>query len=672
MYDGTNPPGSGPPQSPSPNPVSGPPPVPQPMPLPTPAPLTPPTLPPISAPTPISAPPPRSNFGSGPGVYATPRAGGAMLFNDWMKRHWKLVLLIIIGLVILFETIFQIVYPSSRLIPGTKVDGLDIGGLTKSDAATKLDKAYGALTLDIYFGKNGAAFQSPKMSDAGIGTDNSARVAALDYPTYLRFIPGSIFWAPGLEKTGDIAYTYDTNKIASYTESKVGTNCSIDPQNASLKLVDSQLQLIPSSTGGTCDITEFEQKLAQVKPDSNKANNVRIAIDETPAPVSDDMARDLAAKLNGRLAAAMPLSVDAATDSIPGHVVLGWLDFTAVVPEQTIDNTGNQSASLQFSINTDRMKAYLDQGIASKLVIKPGVSKVSTKDFTETSRANGANGRDVNVTATAQSVTDYINSKTNKAVGATQVVGPTTIYTRSYSPTSVGFSALLAQYAQDNPGTWGLAFTELSGVTNPRHASYNGDTQLPAAGIQSLYLGYTDVIQEYNGASRPVDVIAGDTNEVDCFKQMYQDFDTGCIDGFYDFYGYATIAARGRDLGLTNTSFAGRQTATTANDLQRVMVGLYKNQLGRVEGGQKILNAMRLARENEGIPTGAGKQITVIHTTGEDDSAAIHNDTAIVYDSNYGEYALTVMSKGASWDSIAGLVQKVNALKSVKIPKGAV
>jgi beta-lactamase class A len=609
------------------------------------------------------------NYSSNGGMNPVP--GGpvnALTINDWIKQHWKLLIIIIVGVILLGLTIYQIVYPGSRLIPGTVVDGISIGGLRKDDAAKKINDAYGGLTLDIYFGKNDAAFQSPKMSEVGIGVDNTDRLASLDYPFYLRIIPGSIFWATGLQKLGDITYTYDKNKIADYTQSKVGSDCSIPPQNASLKLVDSQLQLIPSATGGKCDITEFQQSLAEVQPSSDKANSVRIAIDETPAPISDDMARDLAAKLNGRLAVPMPISVDAATDTIPGRIVLSWLDFKADVPEQTIDNSSNQQASLKYSVNQKRMEAYLNQGIAAKLVKKPGVSKVSTLDFTETSRVNGANGRAMDMPKAVQSVEDYIAGKRQTAVGATIVVGPTTVYTRSYTPTSVGFRALLTQYAQDNPGTWGLAFTELSGVRFPRSASYNADARMKAGGIHSIYLAYTDVIQEYAGIARPVDIISGDTNAATCFKLMLQRSDTGCIKGFYNYFGFATLTARAKDLGVTNTVFIGDDTVTSANDLQKVMVGLYKNQIGRVEGAQKIISTMRTSRDNDGIPAGAGAG-EISHIVGETDT--IHNDTAIVYSTNYGAYALTVLSDGSSWDKIAGLTKKIQALKAVKIPTNA-
>lgn len=604
------------------------------------------------------------NSGYNPG----PMTGNAMVADYWFKRHWKLLALILAGILVLGLTIYQIVYPSSRLIPGTKVDGLDIGGLKYSEATKKLDDAYGTIPLDIFFGKNTAAFQSPKMSEVGIGVDNEARLSAISYPFYLRIIPGSIWWASGLSKPGDITYTYDKTKIIEYTLSKVGSDCSIPPQNASLKLVDSKLQLVPSATGGVCDINNFQDVLNEVKPDPYKQNVVRIAIDETPAPISDDMARDLAAKLNGRLASPMPITVDSSTDTIPGRVVLSWLDFKADVPEQTIDNSGNQQASLKFSVNQKRMEDYLNQDIAKQLIKKPGVSKVSTKDFTETSRVNGTNGRGLDVTKIAQSVEDYINNKIQKAVGATIVIGPTTVYTRSYSPTSVGFSALLAQFAQDNPGTYSLAFQELSGVEHPRSAQYRGDAKMPTGGIHSLYLGYTEVMQEYAGKARPVDIISGDSNVTECFKYMFQRFDEGCRKGFYDYFGYAQLTSRAAELDLKNTSFAGENSVTSANDIQKLMVGLYKNKIARLEGGQRILSALRAVREKDGIPKGSGST-QIAHVTGETDT--VFNDSAIVYSTNYGAYALTVLSDGASWDKVSELAKKVITLKSVKIPKDA-
>jgi hypothetical protein len=623
-------------------------------------------------PTPTPGPGFGPSYGSSPGGGFEPTQGGpvnALTVNYWLKQHWKLLLIILFAVFLLGETIFQIVYPSSRLIPGTVVDGVNLGGMKIADAAKKLDGEYGNLKLDIFFGKNDAAFQSPKLSDVGIGVNNTDRLSAISYPFYMRIIPTSVWWFPQLQTPGKIGYTYDKDKIADYTLSKVGSDCSIPPQNATLKLIESQLQVVPSVSGGKCDINNFQDTLAQVKPDPDKQNKVRIDINETAAPITDDIARALAAKLNGRLATPMPITVDASTADIPGRVVLSWLDFKADVPEQSIDNTGNFSASLKFNVNKDRMTDYLDQNIASKLIKKPGVSKVSTRDFTETSRVNGASGRDLDVPKITQSVEDYINSKIQKALGATVVVGPMTVYTRSYSPTSIGFSALLAQFAQDNPGTWSMAFQELSGVEHPRSAQYRGDAKMPAAGIHALYLAYTDVMEEYAGVARPVDIISGDTTALDCFRLMIQRSDDGCRKGFYNYFGYPKLTSRAAEIGLKNTVFAGEDSVTSANDLQLLMIGIFKNKIARVEGGQKVLSDARSIRSNEGIPAGSGTG-QISHLVGENDT--MHNDTAVIYSTNYGAYALTVMSKDSDWPKISELAKKIISLKSVKIPKGAV
>jgi hypothetical protein len=149
---------------------------------------------------------------------------------------------------------------------------------------------------------------------------------------------------------------------------------------------------------------------------------------------------------------------------------------------------------------------------------------------------------------------------------------------------------------------------------------------------------------------------------------MFQKFDQGCIKGFYDKFGFATLTSRAAGLGLTNTVFAGDGTLTSASDLQKLMIGLYGNQIGRLEGAQKILSTMQAVRANEGIPAGAGTG-QISHVIGETDT--VHNDSAIVYSNNYGAYSLTVLSDGASWDKVSGLAKKIQALKTVKIPTNA-
>ncbi len=604
-----------------------------------------------------------------PKKLATTRGPLVFVINEWMKQHWRLFLLILLGLTLLGITIFQIVYPNSRLLPGAQVDGAAVGGMRKEEAAKKLNELYGEVKMSVYFGTNDAAFMESKLKDMGISVLNENRVSQMEYPLLLKFIPGSIFWVNNMIKPGELEYSYDKTKIQTYTQGKVGDSCTIPAKDATLKQIDSQLQVVPSIPGGECDISEFQRIIAEARPVSDESENkIRIDSTETPAAIDDEKARTLADTLNQRLKDPMPISLGSETESVPGRIVMSWLDFKGDIPEETIDRA-NEAAKLTYSINADRIGDYLNAGIASKVVKKAGVSKVSTTDFKETSRVNGAGGTELDAPKIIASVTDYINSKTNQAVAVVHEVGPTTVYTRTYTPTSVGYNALLTQYAHDNPGEYGLAISEMSGVTNLRSGSYNTTAKFPSAGIDSLYIGYAVIMERYTNDLRANENIAGGRNPETCMNDMMQRADEACRIGFFTRLGYNKMVQRGNELGLKNTTFSNKDSSTTVEDVHKVMINLYKNQVGRTEGGQKILTLGRTTRITEGIPAGV-KAGGVAHVVGEGGTS--FNDAAVIY-STKGVYVLTVLTKdGSSWEKIAELTKKIEAFKQVKVPKGAV
>ena len=128
----------------------------------------------------------------------------------------------------------------------------------------------------------------------------------------------------------------------------------------------------------------------------------------------------------------------------------------------------------------------------------------------------------------------------------------------------------------------GISFEEISGAEKKRKASYNTSAVMPAAGIESMYIAYVDLLELKTGFIRPVDVISGSTGETECFKMMLTQFDKGCRDGFYNFFGYARMMDRIKAAGLNSTVF-GDKTTTTAGDLQTMTKGLYVGNLTRAE-----------------------------------------------------------------------------------------
>lgn len=592
----------------------------------------------------------------------------ALVLPLWIREHWKWLLVGIVGSIVVLTIAGQIIYPSNYLVPGTKVDGLDVGGMRKKDAAAKIDGLYGDLKLGIYFGKNQAAFQEPAFKDVGIGTDSTARLEKLEYPWYLRLIPTSIFWSGGFQKAGGPEYVYDKAKIDSYTQSKVGNDCIVPAQDATLKLVGDKLQVVPAQPGGVCDITKFQQILATTQPKPAE-NKVTIDIRETPAMVGNDKAQDLADALNDRTTSPMPISVLGANQTIGGGTVLGWLDFKSFIPEQTAGQTDiekiRDGSRLTFTVNSKRMSAFMQSTVSNKVAIKPGTTKISTSDFKVTAKTDGQAGRELDVDKTALTVENYLNKKSERATAETKSLAPTVTYTRTYSPTDTGFAALLAQWPEEHPGTYSISVKELSGAQPLRSANYRGDQQMVSAGTEGGYVYYAVLMALQNKSILSNDTILGTRQVNDCLKDMIEKTDTNCSTAFMNKIGHETMVSRGKELGLKNTTFAGTQTKTSTNDLALFLNNLFFSKVAQTAGGGQIMGAMQTTRMRDGIAAGIARG-TISNVAGT--AGKVQNDAAIVH-SPKGVYILAIQTEGASRADIAELTKKVEALHQVTPPR---
>lgn len=107
--------------------------------------------------------------------------------------------------------------------------------------------------------------------------------------------------------------------------------------------------------------------------------------------------------------------------------------------------------------------------MAYRVAIKPGVSHITTNDFTVVSQTTGENRRAIDIAETVkkppQSVVD---SQAVSATVITGVVPPTEQYTRTYSASDTGLSSLMANYAKDHSGVFGISMIELDGKSVER------------------------------------------------------------------------------------------------------------------------------------------------------------------------------------------------------------
>lgn len=101
----------------------------------------------------------------------------------------------------------------------------------------------------------------------------------------------------------------------------------------------------------------------------------------------------------------------------------------------------------------------------------------------------GAMAKRLTFGATANSIRAFVVGNASNAQAVTKVLPPTEQYTRSYSPTDAGLSALLANYAKDHSGTFGITLIEMDG--KKRRADYNGDKKFVTASTYKLFAAYS-------------------------------------------------------------------------------------------------------------------------------------------------------------------------------------
>ena len=557
--------------------------------------------------------------------------------TDAKHVRWKpLVVKTGIALALLF-VVAQLLYPSDWLLPLSNVDNQAVGMMSKKQAIEKTNLAYDNQKIEIFLGTSTKPFSAPTLKDVGITVDNTARINSINYPWYLRLVPGSIFWA-SLKRLDEPSITH-SNRMDKYVDDKLINECRKQPVNASLKTNGDQLVVVPAISGGQCERSDVLAVLKKVKPESRITAVVRVNQKELLPEIDDKIAQKRAGEINERLSVGMPLQVGNERAIVPAKEIVLWLDFVA------------QGKELLVRANVERAGSFLTANIAAKVTINPGVSFIKTLDFTEISRVNGSNGQALDIAKTISTVQAFIDRNSDNAQAVLAVVPPTEQYTRSYSPTDAGLSALLANYAKDHSGTFGISLIEMDG--KKRRANYNGDQQFVTASTYKLFVAYS-LLKRIDAGTKDWE------SNANCFNKMISLSDNSCAEAFLNSIGLTNVTKDINLIGLNNSNFTkAGGPYTTANDLSLLLGMLQSGQNFSALNRERLINAMKNNVYRKGIPSGASG--VVADKVGFIDD--LLHDGAIVYSPN-GTYVLVVMTKGSSWATIADLAKQIDTLRA--------
>lgn len=550
------------------------------------------------------------------------------------KKWQKPVFYGVIGLVGV-GLLAQILYPNDRMLPLAVVDGVSVGGMKKSEAADKLNRAYREKKMAVMMGESKQAFANPSLSEAGIVVDNTKRLNTTQYEWYKRLLPLSLFWGQTPQPVPSPQFTDATHR---FVDEKLMPACRQEPVNATLSGQGGELKVVPAKNGGSCEKNDVEKVVRAVKPALDRTVVAKVTSLEVIHPaISDEKAAGFRDAFRDRIGKEIPMKVGDQTIAIPAREVISWLDFS-------ID--GEQIVPV---INRNRSAEFIATNIAPKVEQKPGISKVTTIDFTEVSREEGASGVAVNIERTLKSIADVVSGANETgAVAITQPVPPTVHYTRTYSASDAGLSALLENYAKDHSGTFGVSLAELSG--KKRRASYNGDTQFVTASTYKLFVGYSVLKRTESGK---MDWGAN----ADCFNKMISLSDNPCAESFLQSIGLGNVTNEMKELGLNDSTFMKTGGPfTTANDLAKFMGFLESGTSLTGTSRERMIGALNANVHRKGIPAGVEGRVA--------DKVGFMNgllhDAAIVYGPR-GTYVLAIMSDGSSWATLADFARQIDA-----------
>ena len=563
----------------------------------------------------------------------------------WVRPRWRQILAWGAGGLAGVFLLMQLAYPTHLMVPFQTVDGRSVGQKDRAVVKRELAADYKKHPVAIYFGNTSRPYRTPQAQQIGVTVDNNARLDAMDYPFWLRLVPTSLLWAHTVRPDKTPVYRYDQTVLDDYMKKELGQSCDVAPSNASLKVEKTKLGIVTAEAGGTCRLDDVRHQLERVTPKLDATTQVKVAVKERPPVITTDAAKQLRTDLEGRIKDGVAVTAGSETVTIPRDQLVTWLDF---------DSSGE---AIVVKVNAERSAKYVAEHLAPKVARAAGVSKVSTMDFVETSRVNGPAGQAINTEQTLASLGAFLTRGDEPVQVAVRPVAPRVEYTRSYSPTDTGLSALLQQYAESHPGSFGISLIELSGQR--RHASFNDTKQFRTASTYKLFVAYGTLKRVEAGTWRWSDQIQGGRTLEKCFDDMIVKSDNPCGEVLLQKIGFRALTDELKAAGLKNSSFLGKEPVTTAGDLSIFNAALESGQLVSPASRDRLIGAMKRNIFRQGVPAGANG--TVANKVGF--LEAYLHDAAIIYGPN-GPVVLSVMTSGSSWATIADLTKQIEALRN--------
>lgn len=552
-----------------------------------------------------------------------------------------LIILLLVPIVLV-----QLFYPGDRLLPNTAVGTVYIGGDSKKEATQKLDAAYEAAKVPVYFSDSDEVAVEPTLSDLGFEIKNESRVEAYGYPFIARLVPYSLFWYKVLMGKGEPQVSQNDDTLTTYVTTRFGEDCEFEPVNGTISYIDGKLQVVDAARGGSCDPAEMLAKLRGVGAQLNPSK-VTINGTSTAPEISTKTAQAEYDRLMKEINDGLSLKVEDKTETVKKDLVAQWVTYSVL------------DGKLSLSIDTEKADAWISEKYGKQFTSDAGVSVVTLRDYAELSREKGKSGQFIDTQKTNEEIINDLRGEQDTAKLVIGVIDPAVEYKRTYSPSNAALSSIMKKYADTHTGTYGVKLVELSGER--RNASYNSTHVFTTASTYKLFVAYSILLRIERGEISWDDPSYGGQSVSTCFNRMLQLSNNECAVWFLLKVSYAGVTADAHALGATHTNFVlSTGITSTAEDEAYFLSLLYSNQLLSQQASRdRFIETMKGNVYVAGIPSGI-PNATIADKVGFLDG--LLHDAAIVY-SPKGNYVLIIMTDNAAWSNIAELAGELEAAR---------
>ena len=563
----------------------------------------------------------------------------------WRRRHVVLGLSVLLGLVLV--VLVQLLYPTGKALPYTRMGSHQVGNQTYRQVAETLRTYYSDVRFSIAVAGK-PAFETTT-SEAGIvpAYRDSAK-AATDYTLKARLVPFSFVYK--MLKPRQVAYEIDRNNFESFYE-KFAPYCQVVPKDAALVFAGGNVKIDAAKNGQQCDKNKFLASLVSLSLRPDKIT-MTAPVTVLPPRTTD---KDIEAQFTSAQATIHAgLTIKSPRDSwtIPPETVASWM------------TTSEANGKVALDVKLDAVKAYLET-LRGALYVEPGTTRVVYHDGIEQSRTIGTKGQGIDLDVSAQRVKSVLlGPPTENRVAWVQlsVLEPKVVTDWTYSSSQAGLQALLEQWDRSHPARYGLIVRDLSG--KGFNAELNPDRDFVTASTFKMFLAYAVLHKVETGELKMDSVTDMGLTAQACIEEMILHSTNACALSLFNLagWGYVHDFIRGQfpSTSLMNSANADDEKHTTVRDESSFFIKLNAGQLMNAEHTRYLTDLFKHQVYRGGIPAGV-PGVTVADKVGFYNG--YKHDVGLVYAAR-GTYVLGYMSLGGNNAEIADLSRQVYALLS--------